>query len=80
MRWRLFLEPAGNDVDSYVSVHVNSWQIKLKIADCDRRVRLYFTPTNEKNRRAMLAKVEKLQRALDAVEAAVVAWKIGQDE
>lgn len=76
MRWRTFLEPAGNDVDSYVAVKVNDWEIELKIADCDRRIKLYFQPESERNRKTMLKKVAKLRTALDAVEAAVTGWQI----
>lgn len=76
MRWRRFLESAGNEVDSYVAVEVSDYSIGLKIADCDRRVKLFFTPSGEKNRAQMLRKVKTLRTALDAVEAAVESWKI----
>lgn len=76
MRWRTFLEPAGNDVDSYVALKVNDYEIELKIADCNRNAKLGFTPYNERHRKTMLRKVEKLRIALDATEAAVKAWVI----
>lgn len=78
MRWRVFLEPAGNDVDSYVAIHINNYQIKLKIADCDRSVKLYFTPENEGHRKTLLKKIEKIRMSLDMTEQAVRQWTIGR--
>ena len=51
MRWRIFLQPSKDNVDSYVVVNRPKNQdesIMLKIADCDRRVQLWF-PWNTKD-------------------------------
>ena len=71
IRWRTFLEPARNDVDSYVAVSVDDNFIDLKVADCDRRVHLYFYPGTAKERRTARAKLARLREALDRVEQAI---------
>lgn len=74
MRVRWFLEPATREVDSYVvveddeDVHTHRYDtVELKIADCDRNVRLYFPTGNARNRSASRRKIAKLRKALDLV-------------
>ena len=74
MRWRKFLQPATDQVDSYVAVHIprsnQDMSIELKINDCTRTVSLWLT-TNPYKRKAMVKKLDTLQLALDKVRAAV---------
>jgi len=74
-RKRWFLEPPSSGVDSYVvvdddnDIHVHSYDsILLKIADCDRRVHLYFPTGTAERRRQARRKLERLRQALDLLE------------
>ncbi len=74
-RWRRFLEPTRTEVDSYVLVEIPSkdgdQSALLKIADCDRHIRLWFPwwgkPAIERTR----LKIAVLREALDRLEAGV---------
>jgi hypothetical protein len=65
---RTFLEPADG-ADSYVAVYNvrGSTDITLKIADCDRNVKLSFG-VNKKDQKYYLRKLKKLQSALEYIE------------
>ena len=71
MRWRTFLEPTSNGVDSYVAVNVEHTYIGLKVADCTRVVDLNFDTRTPTDRRTARSKLQKLQRALDEIAAGI---------
>jgi hypothetical protein len=64
-------------VDSYVKTSIERpgqyQSILLKIADCDRRVELWFYRSNGKG--AMLKKVAALEAALADVRAEIEEWE-----
>jgi len=70
MRLRRWLVP-NSDVDSYIVLEVTEdddttyrW-IDLKIADCNRSVSLSFNFSNERKRKAMLRKLDRITAVLD---------------
>ena len=71
-RHREFLEPARNDVDSYVAVAYykdESWpSMELKVADCNRNVNLHFGLSKNKIKTSR-RKLEKLKKAIAMLEA-----------
>lgn len=75
-RKRWFLEPPSTDVDSYVVVYDymegrarTRWDsITLKIADCDRNVKLEFPVGDAKQRSRSRRKLQRLRKALDLLE------------
>jgi hypothetical protein len=71
--YRSFLEPASRNVDSYVRVDVDEYEnggkgISLKVADCDRTIRLSFDIKDRQGwgltKSQALTKLTKLERAL----------------
>ncbi len=74
-RWRRFLEPSIHDVDSYVVVEVplkdGEAAVLLKIADCDRVIRLWFPWSLESSVKRSRHKLALLREALDKIEAGV---------
>lgn len=73
-RYRRFLEPVKNRVDSYVVVEDDGWRnndyssVELKVADCNRNVVLSFPTGSPARRRRGLRKLQKLRTALDILE------------
>lgn len=79
MRWRKFLETTASGVDSYV---VLNWEAdsnypdaSLKIADCDRRVSLYFGLKTKVQVRAARRKLNGLREAIDRLEEVVSKYE-----
>lgn len=72
MRWRRFLEPATNNVDSYIAVHIdrNTW-IDLKIADCNRSIVLGFGLESPTKIKTAQAKLDTLRAGLDKIQAEI---------
>jgi hypothetical protein len=72
VRQRWFLEPASTEVDSYVVVDLPSpWQDEsalLKIADCDRRIQLWFPWGSKRAIARSRKKIAGLRKALDTLE------------
>jgi hypothetical protein len=73
--YRSFLEPTSRNVDSYVRVDIDEYEngrgkgISLKVADCDRTIRLSFDIKDGRRgwgltKSQALAKLTKLERAL----------------
>jgi hypothetical protein len=71
MRWRTFLEPVANDVNSYVAVYADETWAELKVADCNHVIVLSFYLTTARRRKAAQVKLARLQRALDLVAEAI---------
>ncbi len=70
MRYRTFLEPdAKRDVDSYVKIISDKWNISFKIADCNRTVTLLFPLETIRDIEISRAKLNKLQVALNHITA-----------
>lgn len=75
MVWRRFLQDASTSVDSYVVVDVpkvedgTDQSMMLKIADCERNVRLWFGWSTAKARRQSRKKLTRLRQAIDLLEA-----------
>lgn len=69
--YKTFLNPEG-DVDSYVAIDVSKFRknvtIELKIADCDRNVKLYFEAGRGVDKEYYLQKLKRLQVAIDLIE------------
>lgn len=79
---RMWLEPKSKEgVDSYWRVDAdpvpkrrNQWRgVDLRIADCTRSVGLGFDYRTEKERQAMLKKLDRLQEGLNQVRKALEA-------
>jgi hypothetical protein len=68
-RTRTFLEAPGTGTDSYVAVEISENYAELKIADCTTTVTLWFDRI--KGRKRMQNKVDRLQKALDQIRAAL---------
>lgn len=72
VRWRKFLQKASDDVDSYVVVEVprksEDYSMLLKIADCDRNVKLWFPWSNAEKAAISRKKIAILREALDRLE------------
>ena len=72
-RWRRYLQPAKDEVDSYVVVEVpnnkEDFSILLKVADCERNVKLWFPWSTTDKINTSRKKVAILQQALDKVSA-----------
>jgi len=73
-RWRVFLEPANNEVDSYVAVNDQGSYAELKLADCTSTIELTFYTRSAKQRRTAHIKLARLQQALDLI-ADVIAQR-----
>lgn len=72
-QWRQFLQSPDTEVDSYVVVHIPDQKqdeaAMLKIADCDRRVMLWFSWGSAKGIATSRKKIAVLREALDRLEA-----------
>lgn len=67
---RAFLE---RNTDSYVKTVVNKYETSLKIADCDRRITLYFNTTSRlRTRKQAMEKLNRLYAALDIIKNAIL--------
>lgn len=71
--WRVFLQNPNTGTDSYVVVSSpqgsEDESIMLKVADCERNVRLWFGWGSNNSIKISRKKLEHLKEALDRVEA-----------
>ena len=83
--FRRFLETTKSGIDSYFHLTIAEWEyghraITLKLGDCNRIIELEFGYSSERQRRAKLAKVARLQLALDDLRYALENGEVGRSE
>lgn len=64
---RVWLEPNESDTESYASWYPDG--DRLVIADCHRRVSLWFSSYDKRAARKSLRKLARLQKVIDAMKA-----------
>lgn len=71
-RWRKFLQPVSQDVDSYIVVEVprnsQDGSMILKIADCDKSVGIYFHCSTLQKQEISRKKIAILKEAINKLE------------